>query len=325
MTSPLKIKSLSRHFFEASAMAPMHSSRCKKEAAVLRRRNDASGFGRERFWFLVPIDPIMSQPSESGLKYYDQQPNPRHIVSKDGFRLPTGSVTIYADKNRGRAYYESLDGFTFDPFTEIRFFVERHIHITTEEGKIVNHGGCFLALPDNVMWDVIVPIYESGDLDTRLFGCYDIHINNPVLTQGQPCDILVPDDDDNKENFMAVAAQPGTNKGKVAGMPGVLTPRQVKGQQTGLNKKRRRRSASAPEGVLGSGICQCGCGGTTGRYFVPGHDARFKGWLKRIARGEASDMPKAVHDAYTWIDTTTVGGPSGCMTPTLNYDSSPND
>lgn len=41
--------------------------------------------------------------------------------------------------------------------------------------------------------------------------------------------------------------------------------------------------------------CICGCGGKTGKFFVPGHDARFKGWLSKIAKGEAkpSDLMPA--------------------------------
>lgn len=31
--------------------------------------------------------------------------------------------------------------------------------------------------------------------------------------------------------------------------------------------------------------CECGCGGTTQRRFVPGHDARLAGWVKRCERG----------------------------------------
>ncbi len=31
--------------------------------------------------------------------------------------------------------------------------------------------------------------------------------------------------------------------------------------------------------------CWCGCGGQTMNRFVPGHDARFHGWAKKVARG----------------------------------------
>lgn len=33
--------------------------------------------------------------------------------------------------------------------------------------------------------------------------------------------------------------------------------------------------------------CWCGCGGSTKSRFVPGHDARFHGLAKRVARNEA--------------------------------------
>ena len=32
--------------------------------------------------------------------------------------------------------------------------------------------------------------------------------------------------------------------------------------------------------------CYCGCGGETQGRFVPGHDARFHGWARKIAKGE---------------------------------------
>lgn len=51
--------------------------------------------------------------------------------------------------------------------------------------------------------------------------------------------------------------------------------------------------------------CACGCGGTTTGYFVPGHDARFKGWMLKIERGlvetqTATGMPKKIVNAYEW-------------------------
>ncbi len=37
--------------------------------------------------------------------------------------------------------------------------------------------------------------------------------------------------------------------------------------------------------------CFCGCGGTTKSKFVPGHDARFHGWAKKVVRGELAAEP----------------------------------
>lgn len=38
-----------------------------------------------------------------------------------------------------------------------------------------------------------------------------------------------------------------------------------------------------------AGPCWCGCGGTTKGRFCPGHDARYHGLAKRVARGEANE------------------------------------
>ena len=53
--------------------------------------------------------------------------------------------------------------------------------------------------------------------------------------------------------------------------------------------------------------CWCGCGGETKGRFVPGHDARFHGLAKRVARGE-EEMPsswacdEAREDFMKWHD-----------------------
>ena len=43
------------------------------------------------------------------------------------------------------------------------------------------------------------------------------------------------------------------------------------------------------------GTCWCGCGGSTGGKFVPGHDAKFHSLAKQVARGQA-EMPEFVSD-----------------------------
>ena len=61
--------------------------------------------------------------------------------------------------------------------------------------------------------------------------------------------------------------------------------------------------------------CRCGCGGQTTAFFVPGHDARFKGWLVKVEKGEkkVSDLPESVQKGYKWVKKG-VGA-----VPTLNY------
>ena len=43
------------------------------------------------------------------------------------------------------------------------------------------------------------------------------------------------------------------------------------------------------------GVCWCGCGGSTGGKFVPGHDSKFHSLAKQVARGLA-EMPEFVSD-----------------------------
>lgn len=62
--------------------------------------------------------------------------------------------------------------------------------------------------------------------------------------------------------------------------------------------------------------CKCGCGGQTTAHFVPGHDARFKGWLLKIEKGEKKPtevLPESVFKSYKWVKR----GPGAI--PTTNY------
>lgn len=65
--------------------------------------------------------------------------------------------------------------------------------------------------------------------------------------------------------------------------------------------------------------CRCGCGGQTTAFFVPGHDARFKGWLMKVEKGEkkVAELPEAVQKGYKWIKRG-----KGAI-PTTNYRGEP--
>jgi hypothetical protein len=80
-------------------------------------------------------------------------------------------------------------------------------------------------------------------------------------------------------------------------------------RKTPLERKTKKKA---------NGKCMCGCGGSTGGYFVPGHDARFKGWLKRLERGimKRSELPKLAQTAlakYKWVKK------DDGVVPTKNY------
>jgi hypothetical protein len=76
--------------------------------------------------------------------------------------------------------------------------------------------------------------------------------------------------------------------------------------------------------------CSCGCGGETTGYFVPGHDARFKGKLLRAERGE--DTPEKLLGAkvagqYKWQTVTRKvnGEDVKGKIPTTNYKGEPHE
>lgn len=78
------------------------------------------------------------------------------------------------------------------------------------------------------------------------------------------------------------SAQASKRQGRAATIPGT-------------RKVARSAKEKAPRTVR---KCFCGCGEETMSYFVPGHDARFHGWLRKIAKGEMKpeDLKKAIRD-----------------------------
>lgn len=70
-----------------------------------------------------------------------------------------------------------------------------------------------------------------------------------------------------------------------------------------LKDKKATKPARA-KASSGDNKCKCGCGGATGGNFVLGHDARFKGLMLKVERGELTPekaFPKSVVDAYSWV------------------------
>jgi ribosomal protein S27AE len=77
--------------------------------------------------------------------------------------------------------------------------------------------------------------------------------------------------------------------------------------------------------------CMCGCGEKTAGYFIAGHDARFKGWLLKIERGqhalhgndigkeqERTPLPRKVQEQFKWV-----GCGNGGFRPTTDYRGNP--
>lgn len=59
----------------------------------------------------------------------------------------------------------------------------------------------------------------------------------------------------------------------------------AKAAKTKTPARKATASKRAPKANVELQPCICGCGTQVARYFAPGHDARFKGWLIKIAKG----------------------------------------
>lgn len=138
-----------------------------------------------------------------------------------------------------------------------------------------------------------------------------------------------------EEDAMAVAAPPvgGKTAGKAAA-PAATGP-SVKEQNEARRKKlaeekeaakkdreaKRAADKEAREAAKNK-PCKCGCGGTTTGNFVPGHDARFKGWLLQIERGQKKPeelLTAEVRSQYKWKKSADGKG----LIPTTNYKGEP--
>lgn len=124
-----------------------------------------------------------------------------------------------------------------------------------------------------------------------------------------------PDSEEEEDDDMAVASAPVA--GKTKGID------KTKVGKLADAKASVKKAAGAKRTGPATNKCKCGCGGVSRGFFVPGHDARFKGLLLKIERGElelSKGLKKAVADEYTWVKSGLKGadGTVG-MRPTKNY------
>lgn len=91
----------------------------------------------------------------------------------------------------------------------------------------------------------------------------------------------VPTMTNKEKNAARLAALKAKNEAKkVAGGADVGAVSDTPGTKAPSTKVRAAKAPAEPK------PCKCGCGGRTKSFFIPGHDARFKGWLLKIERGE---------------------------------------
>lgn len=123
---------------------------------------------------------------------------------------------------------------------------------------------------------------------------------------------------------MAVASQPVEQE--VAGVVGRVQPagrpkaeQDRKAALVAKAEQKRADKAAAPKKEKALRECSCGCGEQVSGYFAQGHDARFKGWLLAIERGNMTvdKLPEKVQTAYKWVKR------GAGMIPTTNYKGEP--
>jgi hypothetical protein len=108
-------------------------------------------------------------------------------------------------------------------------------------------------------------------------------------------------------DLVNVAPEPGVDLGNSDQQE---TDMRTNGKANGKARSRKASNGAARKATPKElKPCACGCGEQTGGYFVQGHDARFKGWMLKIERGEAKKselLPAAIIRKYEW--TATRGG-----------------
>jgi hypothetical protein len=84
--------------------------------------------------------------------------------------------------------------------------------------------------------------------------------------------------------------------------------------------KAGKRSDGAEKREKKLSKCLCGCGEMTLKFFYPGHDSRFKGWLISLERGKLvlGDLPAQARRAFDNLEFKFVKKGDG-IAPTKNY------
>jgi hypothetical protein len=136
--------------------------------------------------------------------------------------------------------------------------------------------------------------------------------------------------DEGEGNTMAVAEAPVSKPSaaqtlKEKNAKRLADLKAKKAQQAEAKKAEGGKVAKPPreKKVKEPKACKCGCGGTTNGYFVPGHDAKFKGMLLQIEKGKAKKedvLDAEVIAEYKWVKAA-----AGGQRPTTNYKGEPHE
>lgn len=165
----------------------------------------------------------------------------------------------------------------------------------------------FMPIPGSPAWDQLAASLASGEAgDRRAITDGGINISPRSAVERVTHDDLL--------NLMTQSNRRSSDMATHAGLP--IAGGGVKQSNKDKNKARlaalAKKPASAARPLTGAAAkakanakpkaerkvrqCGCGCGEETMSYFVPGHDARFKGWLKKVGDGRMSldELKKAM-------------------------------
>jgi hypothetical protein len=155
----------------------------------------------------------------------------------------------------------------------------------------------------NVSATSVLDIIDPADVDEKVSGRIErLKAQNAAASNG------THEAGHNGNN--AAGGDDMADETKVAGQP---TPKMDKAKAAKLAKKPVK--ATKPLGPKPAKVkaekkpkeqkpCLCGCGEKTGSFFKMGHDARFKGLMLKVERGEKTPdevFTKAVVAAYKWV------------------------
>lgn len=95
---------------------------------------------------------------------------------------------------------------------------------------------------------------------------------------------------------LAVAEEDSAAEGHTVRAESVFAPKSRKDKSVAKKAAKANGNGAVKREKVAKTVrnCVCGCGGQTTGNFVPGHDARFHGWLKKLADGRIDVKGKDV-------------------------------
>lgn len=206
----------------------------------------------------------------------------------------TGALVTMSDPSSGRSFQSYGNSHSISPSS-----VLKEIDVRTLDESAIRR---------------LLKLQSRADIESA--GESSRHTRRAIeRTTGEDDDELALLDDKEANGMATTQAQTAQTVSNVAGAPGANKAALAKAKLKAIAAKKNVTAANGPakgEAKAKRGPaertnnCMCGCGGKTAGFFVPGHDARYKGWMKKVARGEMTpeQLPNGIAANYAWKKTT---------------------